>query len=346
MEIKQTEIIKIETSQGEVELSPLIVRKYLVSGGGNITDQEVQMFLMLCKYQRLNPFLREAYLVKYGTGAATIITGKETFLKRAARCEKYRGHEVGLKVWNNEEKIAFAKVHVEGYVVPIMVEVNYKEYVGRKGDGTINRMWTEKPETMLKKVALVQALREAFPEEFGGMYSPEEINTVQIDMLPTNIVDIKEEKNISEIDYGERITALMEITGITTDGMKELAIKNSWKSNKSTEGLKERYEYLKQVADNMTADQNLTPEAPGTTTPENTVIDTPKGEYLPPTPTSDKNQRIVLTNKDIDELKSDCAKYKVSEKTLLDSYTVDDWEGIVDTKQKVKNKIAVLSTKK
>ena len=29
---------------------------------------------------------------------------------------------------------------------------------------------------MLKKVALVQALREAFPEDFGGMYSEEEIN--------------------------------------------------------------------------------------------------------------------------------------------------------------------------
>jgi hypothetical protein len=28
---------------------------------------------------------------------------------------------------------------------------------------------------MIRKVALVQALREAFPEDFGGLYSPEEM---------------------------------------------------------------------------------------------------------------------------------------------------------------------------
>jgi hypothetical protein len=35
--------------------------------------------------------------------------------------------------------------------------------------------WKSMPATMIRKVPLVQSLREAFPDEFGGMYSPEEM---------------------------------------------------------------------------------------------------------------------------------------------------------------------------
>ena len=60
-----------------IRLSPNTVRRYLVNGSGEVTDQEVAMFIGLCKYQHLNPFLREAYLIKYGNQPATIVTGKE-----------------------------------------------------------------------------------------------------------------------------------------------------------------------------------------------------------------------------------------------------------------------------
>ena len=37
-------------------------------------------------------------------------------------------------------------------------------------------MWKEKPVTMIKKVAIVQGFRMAFPDEFGGMpYTAEEL---------------------------------------------------------------------------------------------------------------------------------------------------------------------------
>jgi phage recombination protein Bet len=170
-----TEIIKYQSSSGEITLSPGIIRKYLVAGQGNVTDKEIMMFLALCKYQKLNPFLREVYLIKYGTETATMVTGKETFLKRAMKNEKYAGHETGM---STDGKKAWAKIHLHGYKVPIMCEVDYSEYVGLKKDGTPNRMWKSKPRTMLKKVALVQALREAFPDDLGGMYSQEEINTI------------------------------------------------------------------------------------------------------------------------------------------------------------------------
>jgi phage recombination protein Bet len=194
-------VVVYESTGGEVKLSPVIVRQYLVSGNGKISDQEIVMFLALCKYQKLNPFLREIYLVKYSDSSpATMVTGKETFLKRAARNPKYNGHQVGI---SEDGKKAWGDVWLKGIEKPIHCEVDYDEYVGLKdeyvnnqktGKKIPNRMWTEKPRTMLKKVALVQALREAFPEDLGGLYSQEEINTIT-EQLP--------EKEISQPKSGK-----------------------------------------------------------------------------------------------------------------------------------------------
>jgi phage recombination protein Bet len=186
-----SELVTYKVDTGEITLSPEIVRQHLVSGDGKVTDQEVMMFLALCKHQRLNPFLREVYLIKYGDKSpATMVTGKEAFLKRAQKNPKYAGHQTGI---SDDGKVAWAKVYVQGYEVPIMCEVDYNEYVGMKdewlnykktGRKVPNSTWGGKPRTMLKKVALVQALREAFTTDFQGMYSQEEINTVDAQALP------------------------------------------------------------------------------------------------------------------------------------------------------------------
>ncbi len=188
--IEENGIIKYDTHQGEVKLSPAIIQKYLVHGQGKLSQQEIMMFLALCKYQKLNPFLREAYLIKYGNETATMVVGKEAFLKKARRAKDYAGH----KAWTEGEipkMIGKAEVYVAGFQVPIGVQVDWNEYVGKKRDGTINRMWAEKPKTMLRKVALVQALREAFPEELGGMYSEEEM-PIDIDALSREPISIPE----------------------------------------------------------------------------------------------------------------------------------------------------------
>ena len=176
----------------EVTLTPSMVKKFLVSGNANaVTDAEVMMFISLCRYQHLNPFLREAYLVKYGDrNPATIVTGKDTFLKRASRNERYEGKESGIIVKDKDGKIDYregtfrdegeqivggwAKIHIKGRQ-PEMTTVSFEEYAAKKSDGTLNSQWASKPATMIRKVAVVQALREAFPEDFGSLYSPEEM---------------------------------------------------------------------------------------------------------------------------------------------------------------------------
>ena len=206
-------IVVYETPQGKVKLSPEIIRKYLVNGNGRVTDQEVMMFLHLCYYQKLNPFLREAYLIKYGDEPATIVTGKETFTKRAASIPDCNGwiagvvvlkdgkivYRPGSLVLKDEELVGgWAEVYRKSWSHPIRIEVSYEEYEGKKKDGTPNRQWKRMPGTMIRKVALVQALREAFPNEFGGLYSPEEMAQAGVDMEGLPQAEVKVEGDIEE----------------------------------------------------------------------------------------------------------------------------------------------------
>ena len=188
----------------EVKLSAAMVKKYLVSGDASaVTDQEVMMFLTLCKYQHLNPFLREAYLIKYGTSPATIVTGKDTFTKRAAKNPNYKGKEAGIIVINlkgeieqregtfalKDEQIVggWARIFAKDRE-PELYTVSFDEYAGRKKDGSLNSQWATKPATMIRKVAVVQGLRECFPEDFEGLYSPEEMATANPNVDVNEIV--------------------------------------------------------------------------------------------------------------------------------------------------------------
>ena len=183
--------ITFKANGEDVKLSPKMIKDYLVAGNGQVTDQEVVMFLSLCKFQHLNPFLREAYLIKYGTSPATVVVGKDVLLKRAMRSEKFGGLSAGVIVVNAGGEIeeregtfvlegenlvgGWAKVIIKGYEVPFYSSVSMKEYSTGKSN------WLTKPGTMIRKVAVAQALREAFPEEMSNLYEQEEMGAIKTD---------------------------------------------------------------------------------------------------------------------------------------------------------------------
>lgn len=159
--------IKYEVNGEEVKLSGNMVKQYLVSGNGNVTDQEIVMFLQLAKYQKLNPFLNEAYLVKFGSQPAQIIVSKEAFMKRAENHPQYDGMKAGIVVERNGEIIelpgalkldndkligGWAKVYRKDRSEPIEIQIELKEF--NKGQST----WKSMPNTMIRKTAIVNAL--------------------------------------------------------------------------------------------------------------------------------------------------------------------------------------------
>lgn len=195
-----------------VKLSPEIVRSYLVNGNGNVTDQEVTYFIHLCKGMGLNPFLRECFLIKYGNNQAQTVVSKEAFLKRAERSESFDGFDAGVIILNqagdleyrkgsfymkNREELVggWCEVYKKNRSHPYRSDVSLDEYIGRKSDGSINSMWSTKSATMIRKVAICQALREAFPDQLSQMFTEEETDVeVNLDPTPIEQPQIEEKK--------------------------------------------------------------------------------------------------------------------------------------------------------
>lgn len=154
------------------------------------TIAECRIFLETCKQYHLNPFTKEAYLIHYdnknGDTASTIVLGKTCYMKMAEAHPQYDGFEAGVIVM---DEAAGELIHREGSIVyqgetlvggwaktyrkdrsrPFYEEVNFSEYDTKKS------MWVTKPATMIRKVALVHTLREAFPATFGGLIDESEV---------------------------------------------------------------------------------------------------------------------------------------------------------------------------
>lgn len=220
-----------EANGNTVELDADTVRNYLTNGNGKATDQEVAMFINLCKYQGLNPFLREAYLIKYDDKApASTVVGKDAFTRRAAQIPECKGWSAGVAVvtQKNEyqeregtivlpgEKLVggWCTVGREGWQNPFKSTVNLSEY------NTGKSMWAKMPATMIRKVAIVQALREAFPDKFQGMYDQSEMGadgTLPENELPQNTaqmpIDAAKKKALTVMldNNKERILAAQKI---------------------------------------------------------------------------------------------------------------------------------------
>lgn len=90
-EVRENKVTTIKTDTGEIKLSSKVVKTYLVAGGGNVSDQEVKLFIALCSAQKLNPFIKEAHLIKYGNSPATMVVSKDVYQKRADKHPEYQG---------------------------------------------------------------------------------------------------------------------------------------------------------------------------------------------------------------------------------------------------------------
>ena len=138
-----------------------------------LLPNEKAMFVNMAQLYGLNPFKREIYCNVYGEGQyrqCSIITGYEVYLKRAERIGKLDGwntQEIGsIKEGNFAVKVT---IYRKDWTHPFEHTAYYAEVKQTKKDGSLNRFWATQPRFMTKKVAVAQAFRMCFPDEFGGM---------------------------------------------------------------------------------------------------------------------------------------------------------------------------------
>ena len=195
-----TDLVRYQDSVtgADVELSVAEIKRTMCP---KATDQEAANFLQLCRYMGLNPFVRDAYLIKYGDQAASMVVGKDAFCKRADAHPQFAGMESGVIVQTGDKE----PVHRKGTLV--LKEENIVGGWARvaRGDrkldtdttvafsefSTGRAMWLKMPAVMIEKVAIVKALRTAFPATFSGLYDQAEMGIdLNEDMEPlTGVVD-------------------------------------------------------------------------------------------------------------------------------------------------------------
>ena len=167
-----------------------------------LNDNEKKQFIEVAIAYNLNPFKREIYCVPYEANAKkadgswgkerklSIITGYEVYLKRAERVGSLDGWETVIEGEGDSMK-AVLTIHRKNWSHPFKHEVYFNETAKKDKEGNPQSMWKTMPKFMLKKVAIAQGFRMAFPDEFGGMpYAAEE--------LPENMTIGFNKQNISE----------------------------------------------------------------------------------------------------------------------------------------------------
>lgn len=178
--------------------SKLMEIRKMVSPSTPLTELEFSFLVQLGKATQLNPFMREIWVVKYrrrnrDSGKfeelpAQIFIGRDGYRKAAQRQKDYEYHQVNAVYSNDKFQIIDDIIHHtygfsnrgellgaycivkrksaerQTYVMATMKEYNQKQ-----------SLWNDKPETMIKKVAEAQALRQAFQEVLAGTYSDAEL---------------------------------------------------------------------------------------------------------------------------------------------------------------------------
>lgn len=193
---EETAVVEYQARDGQkIKLSPAIIKKYLVSGRSEfVTDQELYLYMGVCKSRGLNPFVRDCHLVKYTQNdGAAIITSIDYYRKRARAQKDCKGWSVGIVIEKGGELIyrkgtillegenlvgGWAEATPEGWAEPMRKEVNLKRYIKTTKDGGVTRFWQpmNQPE-MIAKVAESQLLRSLWPDEFQGLYVDSEVQS-------------------------------------------------------------------------------------------------------------------------------------------------------------------------
>jgi len=207
-----TESNELTVQNSKEVITQELVVEYLKSFGifSQLDEADVGKFVAIAKSFNLNPFKREIYCVPYknkvtGKKDLSIITGYEVYLKRAERSGKLSGWNC-ISVGSGKDLKAVITISRKDWTEPLVHEVYHSEYAQD------NKMWKGKPQTMIKKVAMAQGFRLAFPEDVGGMpYTADELP----DIMTKPTTEPPQKKAPKEVDVTVEDVCVEE--GVTTD---------------------------------------------------------------------------------------------------------------------------------
>ena len=167
--------------------------------------------LAIVKNRNLNPFTKEVYFIKYGNNPAQIVVSKDAFMKRAEQNQNYDGFESGVIYENGKGELktkkgvilprntkligGWCEVYRKDRSRPVYREVELSAY------NTNKNWWQKAPGQMIEKVAIVAAVRDAFSENVGGLYTADEMEqAAPIDVTPRETQEDVKARKMAQIE--------------------------------------------------------------------------------------------------------------------------------------------------
>lgn len=175
------------------------------------SPQELQTLLAIVKNRNLNPFTKEVYFIKYGNNPAQIVVSKDAFMKRAEQNANYDGFESGVIYEDEKGELktkkgvilprkatligGWCEVYRKDRSRPVYREVELSAY------NTHKNWWQKAPGQMIEKVAIVAAVRDAFSENVGGLYTADEMEqAAPIDVTPRETQEDVKARKMAQVE--------------------------------------------------------------------------------------------------------------------------------------------------
>lgn len=175
------------------------------------SPQELQTLLAIVKNRNLNPFTKEVYFIKYGNNPAQIVVSKDAFMKRAEQNSNYDGFESGVIYEDEKGELktkkgvilprkatligGWCEVYRKDRSRPVYREVELSAY------NTHKNWWQKAPGQMIEKVAIVAAVRDAFSENVGGLYTADEMEqAAPIDVTPRETQEDVKARKMAQVE--------------------------------------------------------------------------------------------------------------------------------------------------
>lgn len=175
-----------------------------------LDDNEVELFLHVCKRTGLDPVLKQIYPVKRNTRQTdgsykmtlTIQTGIDGYRLIAERTGRYSPGKEPTFCYGQNNNLVSATAYIkkmtpDGTWHEVPATAFFDEYCQREKSGEPTRFWKTMPHGQLAKCAEALAIRKAYPEQISWVYTREEMQQSEVlEEIPTKAEEgsIEEEK--------------------------------------------------------------------------------------------------------------------------------------------------------
>ena len=209
-------------------------------------DTEFNLFMEACRSYKLDPFRKQIHAVVYSKDNAakrkmSIIVSRDGLRILAQRCGDYRpaSEPAAIEIDNSlkgplnpkgivKVTVKLAKQDNRGEWYPVIGEAYWDEFApvedewaydeqsskrkptGKKSLAAGN--WSKMPIIMITKCAESQALRAGWPDEFGNIYSEEEMDRMTVETSASDALEQYERQERETILGGRHLLMVFDET--------------------------------------------------------------------------------------------------------------------------------------